>query len=165
LVIKHKVVVNASLTLGANIAGSFCGAFLNGWMADAIGRRRTFMIIALLQACAVGTYTLAPLTPLGALALAFIMGTLQSGTAAGTGAFLAELFPTAIRAGAQGFCGNGGRAIGAVMPTLVGLLSAGMPLGTAMGICACASYGLVVLAALLLPETRGRDLTSMTAAQ
>ncbi|HTK36402.1 MAG TPA: MFS transporter [Caulobacteraceae bacterium] len=155
-------VVNTGLTLGVNIAGSFCGAFLNGWMADAFGRRRTFVVIALLQGLAVATYTLAPIAPITALVLAFALGTLQSGTAAGTGAFLAELFPTAIRGSAQGFCGNGGRALGAVMPTFVGVLSAAMPLGVAMGLCACAAYGLVVLAALMLPETRGRDLGSLT---
>lgn len=158
-------VVNTGLTLGVNIAGSFCGAFVNGWMADGIGRRRTFITIALLQALTVATYTLAPITATTALVLAFVMGTLQSGTAAGTGAFLAELFPTAIRGGAQGFCGNGGRAIGALAPTLVGVLAASMPLGAAMGLCACTAYGLVVVAALLLPETRGRSLESLTVEQ
>ena len=90
------------------------------------------------------------------------MGTLQSGTAAGTGAFLAELFPTHIRGTAQGFTGNAGRAIGAVMPTIVGVLSADIKLAAAMGLCACASYVIVVVAALLLPETRGRDLRTIS---
>jgi hypothetical protein len=31
-----------------------------------------------------------------------------------------------------------------------------------MGLCACASYVIVVLAALLLPETRGRDLGAIS---
>ncbi|MCP3721187.1 MULTISPECIES: hypothetical protein [unclassified Paraburkholderia] len=42
--------------------------------------------------------------------------------------------------------------------TMVGVFSAKLGLGAAMGICACVSYLLVVTAALLLPETRGRDL-------
>ena len=116
------------------------------------------MIIACCQAVAVGVYTLAPINLTVTLLLGFVLGTLQSGTAAGTGAYIAELFPTRIRGSAQGLCGNAGRALGAVMPTMVGLLSAKMQLGAAMGVCASAAYFLVVLAAFMLPETRGRDL-------
>lgn len=144
--------------LAINILGSFTGAFLNGWMADTVGRRKTFIIIALCQAVAVGVYTMAPINLAITLVLGFVLGTLQSGTAAGTGAYLAELFPTRIRGAAQGLCGNAGRAIGATMPTLVGLIGNRMGLGSAMGLCAGCAYVVVVLAALTLPETRGRDL-------
>ena len=162
-----KLVLNLSISsasgfLAINILGSFSGAFLNGWMADAVGRRKTFIIIALCQVVAVAIYTLAPINLTATLLLGFVLGTLQSGTAAGTGAFLAELFPTHIRGAAQGFTGNAGKAIGSIMPTTVGVLSANISLGAAMGFCACASYVLVVIAALLLPETRGRDLGSVT---
>ncbi|WP_118183435.1 MFS transporter [Paraburkholderia phosphatilytica] len=150
--------------LSLNILGSFSGAFLNGWMADHLGRRRTFITIACLQAVAVAIYTFAPISLTMALLLGFVLGTLQSGTAAGTGAYIAELFPTSIRASAQGLCGNAGRAVGAVVPTLVGVLSATMPLGAAMGLCAALSYVIVVVAALMLPETRGRDLSEVTEA-
>jgi MFS family permease len=153
---------SASGFLAVNILGSFSGAFLNGWMADAVGRRKTFIIIAFCQAIAVAIYTMAPINLTATLLLGFVLGTLQSGTAAGTGAFLAELFPTHIRGAAQGFTGNAGKAIGSLVPTTVGLLSADMKLGTAMGLCACASYVVVVIAALILPETRGRDLGSVT---
>jgi MFS family permease len=164
-----KLVLNLSIAnvggyLAINILGSFTGAFLNGWMADAFGRRKTFMIIACCQAVAVAIYTLAPINLSVTLALGFVLGTLQSGTAAGTGAYIAELFPTRIRGSAQGLCGNAGRALGAIMPALVGIISASMGLGAAMGLCACASYVLVVVAAFVLPETRGRDLRAVAAA-
>ncbi|CAB3771212.1 MFS transporter [Paraburkholderia solisilvae] len=159
--VLHLSITNIGGYLAINILGSFAGAFLNGWMADRFGRRRTFVVIACLQAVAVATYTLAPITLPVTLVLGFVLGALQSGTAAGTGAYIAELFPTRIRGSAQGLCGNAGRAIGAIMPTLVGVLSVKLELGAAMGLCACVSYLLVVTAALLLPETRGRDLTNM----
>lgn len=50
------------------------------------------------------------------------------------------------------------------MPTMVGLLSARLGLGAAMGLCACASYVRVVMVALTLLETRGRDLRTVVAA-
>jgi len=164
-----KLVLGLSITnvggyLAINILGSFTGAFLNGWMADGLGRRKTFMIIACCQVIAVAIYTLAPINLTVTLALGFVLGTLQSGTAAGTGAYIAELFPTRIRGSAQGLCGNAGRALGAIMPTMVGILSASLGLGAAMGLCACTSYVLVVIAALILPETRGRDLRTVAAA-
>jgi len=147
--------------LALNILGSFAGAFLNGWMADRLGRRYTFITIACCQAVAVAIYTFAPISLTVTLFFGFLLGTLQSGTAAGTGAYIAELFPTSIRGSAQGLCGNAGRALGAVMPTLVGVLSAKVPLGAAMGLCAALSYFLVVAAAWMLPETRGRDLADV----
>ncbi|MGF6507782.1 MFS transporter [Paraburkholderia sp. 32] len=91
--VLHLSITNVGGYLAINILGSFAGAFLNGWMADRFGRRRTFVVIACLQAMAVAIYTLAPLTLPVTLLLGFVPGTLQSGTAAGTGAYLAELFP------------------------------------------------------------------------
>jgi hypothetical protein len=43
-------------------------------------------------------------------------------------------------------------------PWIVGLLSAVLPLGQSMGIFALIAYGLVIIAALFLPETKGREL-------
>ncbi|HEY1611103.1 MAG TPA: MFS transporter, partial [Paraburkholderia sp.] len=157
----HLSITHVGGYLAINILGSFAGAFLNGWMADGLGRRKTFIIIACCQAVAVAVYTLAPINLAITMLLGFVLGTLQSGTAAGTGAYIAELFPTRIRGSAQGLCGNAGRAIGAIMPTLVGVFSAKLHLGVAMGLCASVSYLLVVIAALMLPETRGRDLNTV----
>ncbi len=75
------------------------------------------------------------------------------------GPFLSELFPTRIRGTAQGFAYNAGRAIGALFPMLVGIISATMPLGQAIGLFTLASYGILIVASLLLPETKGRELT------
>ena len=47
-----------------------------------------------------------------------------------------------------------------IASALVGLLSdrLHLPLGTAIGVCAAVAYAMVVVVALCLPETRGRDL-------
>jgi hypothetical protein len=63
-----------------------------------------------------------------------------------------------MRGSGQGFAYNFGRGIGALNPIFVGILSATLALGQAIGVFAGIAYGVVVIAALLLPETRGRDL-------
>ncbi len=68
------------------------------------------------------------------------------------GPVLTELFPTSVRGAGQGFCYDFGRGIGAFFPTLVGILSASVTLGTAIGTFAAISYAIVILAAIVLPE-------------
>ena len=94
------------------------------------------------------------------LVLGFPLGFLASGVFSGMGPFLTELYPTFLRGSGQGFAYNFGRAIAALNVWFVGLFSAGLPLGQAIGIFALIAYGLVVIAALLLPETSGRMLTT-----
>jgi hypothetical protein len=78
------------------------------------------------------------------------------------GAFYSKPFPTNVRGAAQGFCYNFGRGMAAVFPWFVGVLSAFLPLGRAIGIYAMITYSMVTVAALLLPETKGRDLRQVT---
>jgi hypothetical protein len=54
--------------------------------------------------------------------------------------------------------------LSSVFPFLVGHMSESMSLGSAIGIDAGIAYGVAVLAALLLPETRGRSLETSVAA-
>jgi hypothetical protein len=58
----------------------------------------------------------------------------------------------------QGFAYNIGRATGALFPALVGVLSAHMSLGHAIGLFAGLAYATMALAAFLLEETRGKTL-------
>jgi MFS family permease len=95
------------------------------------------------------------------LVLGFPLGFFASGIFAGMGALFTELFPTELRGSGQGFCYNSGRGLAAFFPALVGMASASMPLGQAIGLFAGGAYGLVIIAALMLPETRGRELESL----
>ena len=45
-----------------------------------------------------------------------------------------------------------------MFPLLIGLLSQKVPLSVGIGAFAAVSYGVVILAALSLPETRGKQL-------
>ena len=75
------------------------------------------------------------------------------------GAFFTELFPTHLRGSGQGFSYNLGRGVGALFPALVGYFSIHMRLGLAIALFAVTAYLLMILGVLLLPETRGLELT------
>ena len=92
------------------------------------------------------------------LALGFPLGIVVQGIFAGVGAYLSELYPNEIRGSGQGFCYNLGRGLGSFFPILVGTLSQTMTLVKAMGIVAGSGYLLVIVAALCLPETKGKVL-------
>jgi len=96
------------------------------------------------------------------LLLGFPLGFLVSGVFSGMGAFLTELFPTRMRGSGQGFCYSMGRAIGSLFPFAIGAVgqSQSLPLGHAIGLFAASAYGIMILAALTLPETRGKRLES-----
>ena len=62
-------------------------------------------------------------TPMLLLTLGPLLGFFAHGYFSLFGAMLAELFPTRIRAGAQGFCYNGGRLASAAAPFAIGAAS------------------------------------------
>src|SRR5260370_28573300 len=107
---------------------------------------------------AVLVYTHVEVTNTQMLLLGFPLGFFASGIFSGMGAFFTELFPTRIRGSGQGFSYNFGRGVGALFPSLVGYLSATMPLGRAIGVFAASAYAVLFVAAVLLPETRGGEL-------
>ena len=142
------------------IVGSFVGYLTSAWLSDRLGRRRCFMLFALCAGLLVIAYTQIPITDRMMLALGFPLGFFLSGIFSGMGAYLSELFPSRVRGSGQGFCYNFGRAVGSICPALIGYMSATMPLGIAIGYMAAGGYLLVILTCLVLPETRGRELTA-----
>jgi len=156
--VRHLSVLGTGGYLGVNIFGSFLGYIVSAHLSDWLGRRKTFVIMACTAAVTVVAYTLLPLGDTAVLLLGFPLGFFQSGIIAGMGATFAELFPTRVRATGQGFAYNTGRAVGSMVPALVGVLAAGLGLGPAMGLCAASSYVFVLIATAMLPETRGREL-------
>jgi MFS family permease len=142
------------------IAGSFIGYLAGAYLADRIGRRPNFILFSVCSLITVFVYTQIPMDNAVMLILGFPLGFFASGIFSGMGAFLTESFPTRIRGSGQGFAYNFGRGIAALNPFFVGLLSAKLTLGHSIGVFALIAYGIVVITALLLPETKGRELTA-----
>jgi MFS family permease len=158
--VRGLSVQGTGASLGVVIAGSFCGYLVSAHLSDALGRKRNFYLFSL---CSIATVLLYTHVEFGAgtlLFLGFPLGFFASGIFSGMGAFFTELFPTRVRASGQGFSYNFGRGVGALFPSVVGFLSSSMPLGRAIGIFAAAAYAVLFLAALALPETRGKELSA-----
>jgi MFS family permease len=146
--------------LAVIIIGSLIGYWVSAWLNDRIGRRANFILYACCSIATVLAYTQLPVDNTMMLFLGFPLGFFASGIFSGMGPFLTELFPTRMRGSGQGFAYNFGRGIAAMNPLFVGLLSAKLPLGQSIGVFAVLAYGLLIIAALLLPETKGRVLTT-----
>jgi fucose permease len=144
--------------LAVIIVASFLGYVVGAYLTDILGRRKNFFLFAICSTITVLAYMFVPISDSVLLVLGGPLGFFASGIYSGIGAFFNELYPTRIRGSGIGFCFNIGRAIGALFPTLVGVLSATLPLGQAIGIFTVAAYGLIIVAAALLPETKGKSL-------
>ena len=137
--------------------GAFLGYTLFGVIADRIGRRPAFLLFVLGAALLVPAYGLGARQPGLLLFLGPLIGFFGHGYFSLFGAMLAELFPSAVRATAQGVCYNSGRALSALAPLAIGAAADRLGYGTALTFLALfylAGAGLI----FLLPETRGREL-------
>jgi MFS family permease len=141
------------------IAGAFAGYLTAAHLADRIGRKWTLILFAILSFMTVLLYTVLPISNHAMLFLGFPLGFFPSGAFSPMGAFFTELFPTSLRGSGQGFAYNLGRGVGALFPALVGYFSIHMQLGKAIAAFAVSGYLLMGLSVLLLPETRGMDLS------
>ena len=156
---RHLSAGGTSRYLLVLIAGSFAGYLAAAWLSDALGRRRCFMLFAAAGAVLVLCYTWVSVSDAEMLALGFPLGFFQSGIFSGMGAYLSELYPSTVRGSGQGFSFSFGRAVGALFPAIVGAASAHASLAACIGVGTAAGYGLVIAAAWVLPETRGRVLS------
>ncbi len=162
---RHITILGSLGYISVLIAGSFTGYVTAAYLSDAIGRRKNFMLFAVGSAATVLIYTQISVSNELMLVLGFPLGFFSSGIFSGMGPVMTELFPTEVRGTGQGFCYNVGRGLAAFFPTLVGISSASMPLGVAIGMFAAVAYGLVIVATLLLPETQGQSLLSLAEAE
>ncbi|MBS7541717.1 MFS transporter [Ancylobacter oerskovii] len=137
--------------------GAALGFISFGYVADSLGRKAAFIIYFVLSALAVPVYTLIS-TPTMLLVFGPVVAFFGTGFYSGFAPTFAELFPTNVRATAQGFIYNAGRAVSALAPAIVGLLSTSFGLGGALAFTAgfFLLAGLIVL--VFLPETKGAAL-------
>jgi MFS family permease len=155
---RHLAPLTGGSYLYLLIAGAFAGYIGAGYVNDALGRRRTFIIFSACSAILVPLYLYLVVANWQLLIAGPALGFFASGIFSGFGPYFSELFPGTMRGAAQGFCYNVGRGVAGFGPYVVGVLAAHYPIGTAMSAVAIIAYASAILAVLFLPETRGMQL-------
>lgn len=137
--------------------GAFFGYTLFGFLADRFGRRPVFLVFVLGAAVMVPVYGTQARNQVMLMAMGPLVGFFGHGFFSVFGAMLAELFPSGIRATAQGLCYNIGRGVSALAPATIGALADSYGIGSALAFTSVffAAGGAIML---LLPETRGEAL-------
>ena len=137
--------------------GMWFGYVTFGFIADKIGRKMTYIVYVTAAAVLILTYT-STRNPLVLLLLGPFVAFFGTGYFSGFGAITAEIYPTRIRATAQGFTYNIGRVASAVAPFMVGSLAATHGFQVALSATAVA-FLLAAVAWFWIPETKGWQLT------
>lgn len=136
--------------------GMWFGYVTFGYVSDAIGRRRTYVTYLLTAAVLIAVY-LSVETPIVLLLLGPFVAFFATGYFSGFAAVTAEIYPTAVRATAQGVTYNIGRIASAVAPFAVGTLAETRGFGFSLSLCSVA-FVLAAITWIWIPETRGREL-------
>jgi len=137
--------------------GKWLGYASFGFFADAFGRRKPYFTYLLIAAILVPLYAVIR-SPLLLLLLGPFVAFFGTGFFSGYAAIASELFPGEIRAAAMGLSYNLGRGLSAVAPFAVGAIATRFGFLPGFFLLAGAFLAAALLA-LLLPETRGRELT------
>ena len=137
-------------------AGMWVGYVTYGFVSDRIGRRTSYVLYLLAAAALLAAYV-SVRQPVLLLALGPLVAFAATGYFSGFGAVTAEIYPTSVRATAQGFTYNVGRLASAAAPYLVGTLADTRGFGTALLVCSAAFVAAAVFW-IWIPETRGRVL-------
>jgi MFS family permease len=149
-------VVGSSIWIIVLTVGQWFGYVTFGFVADALGRKRAYLIYLLTATVLVPIYG-STRDPIALLILGPFLAFFGTGYFSGFGAISAELFPTPIRVTAQGLTYNIGRVASAVAPFAVGQLAKSYGLGMAFNITAAAFLFSAILATMI-PETKGKVL-------
>jgi MFS family permease len=136
--------------------GMWFGYVTFGFVSDAIGRKRAYVVYTVTAAALVLAYV-SITAPVGLLLLGPFVAFFATGYFSGFGAVTAEIYPTDIRATAQGFTYNIGRIASAAAPFAVGSLADTHGFDRALSLTAVA-FLLAAVMWIWIPETKGRSL-------
>lgn len=136
--------------------GMWFGYVSFGFICDRIGRKKTYIIYLFAAAALVFLYSNAR-SSTALLLLGPFLAFFGTGYFSGFGAITAEIFPTRIRASAQGFTYNIGRGLSALAPFTIGTLAKSYGLSLAFYLTA-AFFLFAAVVAFALPETKGKSL-------
>ncbi|MFZ5787075.1 MAG: MFS transporter [Acidobacteriota bacterium] len=151
-------VVRTSTWVALMQVGMWLGYVTFGAVADRLGRKPAYVSYLAVAACLVPIYG-SVRDPGALLLLGPAVAFFGTGYFVGFGVITAELFPTRLRATAQGLTYNAGRGVSAIAPYVVGSLADSHGLGAAFRVVA-AAFAIAAVLGLLLPETRNTRIVA-----
>jgi len=152
-------VVNSFGWILAVQVGAYLGYLSFGFIADRLGRRHTFVLFMIAAATLVPIYGQMARSPMVLLLLSPLLGYFGSGHFSMFGGFIAELFPTAVRATGQGTSYNVGRMAGAIAPYTIGALATLPGIGIGLALSLTSAFFLVAaILSFTLPDRSGQAL-------
>jgi len=139
--------------------GAYLGYLTFGFIADRLGRRRTFVLFMLAAAALVPIYGQMARSPITLMVLGPVLGYFGHGYFSIFGSLVAEQFPAAVRATGQGTTYNIGRMAGAIAPYTIGAIATlpGIGIGLALGVTS-AFFLLGAALIFTLPDRSGQAL-------
>ena len=151
---RHLTVMGTGGYLAMIIFGSWVGYLTSAYLTDRLGRKPNFILFAVGSMVIAFAYVAEPDQRVDAVAR-LSARLLRIGHLLGDGRVPHRTVPDP-RARFRGLLLQRGPRDRCAVPVLIGALS--KQYGTSIGIFAVAAYGVVIVAALTLPETRGREL-------
>jgi len=136
--------------------GMWLGYVTFGYICDSLGRKKTYVFYLVAASLFVLAYSGFRI-PLFLFFLGPFVAFFGTGYFSGFGVLTAELYPTRIRATAQGFTYNIGRIASAIGPLAIGSLAQRQGFNIAF-LLASGAFLLAALMWVWIPETRGRTL-------
>ena len=150
-----STVVMSSFVVAMQV-GMWFGYVTFGFVSDRFGRKPSYVVYLLGAAVLVFVYGTVK-TPGALLVLGPFVAFFGTGYFSGFGAITAEIYPTSIRATAQGVTYNIGRLASAAAPFLVGAVAQESGFSAAFTVTAMA-YLTAAAFWFFIPETKGRAL-------
>jgi MFS family permease len=140
--------------------GAYFGYLTFGFIADRLGRRRTFVLFMIAAAIIAPLYgKLAASSPTALLVLSPLLGYFGHGYFSMFGGFVAELYPTEVRATGQGTSYNLGRTLGALAPYSVGVIATWPGVGIGLALASTSVFFLLAAGLIFtLPDRSGQAL-------
>jgi MFS family permease len=136
--------------------GMWLGYVSFGYITDVVSRKTVYVVYLVMASLLLPLYGSLS-NPTMLLVLGPFVAFFGTGFYSGFGAVTAELYPTAIRASAQGFTYNLGRIASATAPFTVGSLATTRGFQTAFAV-AGAAYLLAAVSWSVIPNTQGKAL-------
>jgi MFS family permease len=157
LVNKIAPTTSSLILMGASVIAIITPVIL-GYISDVIGRKKTFLIIGIVNLIALPLLVLqlGKATDVGTVTLlAILFAGLGNAGYAPVLIFLNERYPTEIRSSGTGLNWNTGFALGGMMPTFLSLFSGVTGIPVALAIFLTCIMVIFLIGSIVSPETRG----------